>query len=506
MSKLNDLSNSPLRKRFFETEFNPENNLAIASIRVSSKKQKIGHSITEQTEIIESYVEKNELELVNKWSVAESASKHERRKHFIEMIDYVRESQRTNRPIKHLIFSFQSRSNRNRDSARELEDLVDLGVTIHFARDNRKLTCMSDVAELMMWHMENIRNQSYIDELTKNSMGGILRKIEKGVYPGKPPFGYKSVGPKGAKYFVFDGDKAKYMQDAFRLAATGRYSDVMLKDELNKKYPQLEKTPGRKRFSILLRHPFYYGDFVYLEKVYKGDPDLHPPLISKKLWNEVQDVVNNKKSKRRISLYHPYVGLMKCSGKILDSDGNVTDEVCGCAVTAEKIKKKYKNGGEQEFRYYRCSNATKKCSQRDKTYMKKVVGRKVSYSQEEIEVLFEDIFKSFSFDDVTCGRMKKYLWDEHTESKCNNKKRVSELRNRLDEVSNYIDHAYEDKLAGKIDEAMWSRKNNNWVSEREKIEAELKNITDEKDEYMKVGVELIELMQHSEIIYKNAWF
>jgi hypothetical protein len=51
---------------------------------------------------------------------------------------------------------------------------------------------------------------------------------------------------------------------------------------------------------------------------------------------------------------------------------------------------------------------------------------------------------------------------------------------------------------------MWSRKNDSWVSEREKIEAELKNITDEKDEYMKVGVELIELMQHSEIIYKNA--
>ena len=93
--KINDLSNSKLRKRFFDTEFVPENNIAIESIRVSTKRQERGQSFEDQAETNQEYLKKAKLNVVKSWEVAESASKHDARKHFHEMIEFIHHSQKT---------------------------------------------------------------------------------------------------------------------------------------------------------------------------------------------------------------------------------------------------------------------------------------------------------------------------------------------------------------------------------------------------------------------------
>jgi DNA invertase Pin-like site-specific DNA recombinase len=504
MSKINDLSKSNLRKRFFDNDFVAENKYTIGSIRVSTKKQESGQSIEEQLEIINNYVKKEGLILEKIYKVSETAAKHEVRKHFHEMIGEIKTSQSSQRPIKHIVFSHQSRSNRNAKSARQLEDIVDLGVALHFARDNRKFTCKSDIAESMMWHMENIRNESFIHELTKNTMGGTIKCIERGMFPGRPPFGYVSKGKKEDRCFKFDGEKAEYMKKAFELMTTKHYSDHRLKSTLDDLFPNIESTPDKKKFCELLRNPFYYGDFKYADNVYKGAVKNHPPLISKALWLEVQEVLTNRHRTRQTSIFHAYQGLMKCSGRILNEEDSLTEEVCGCAITAEKIRKNYKNGKTKEFNYYRCSNSTRKCSQRNLDYMKKVSNHKVSYNQDEIEMIFKDIFKSFSFDEFTVENMKKLLWDEHFEEKIKHDARRSDLVTRQSLLEKFISQSYEDKLSGQISEELWNRNNNLWEKERNEILLEMKSIGDEKADYMHRGVELIELMQHSEMIYEFA--
>jgi hypothetical protein len=136
--------------------------------------------------------------------------------------------------------------------------------------------------------------------------------------------------------------------------------------------------------------------------------------------------------------------------------------------------------------------------------MKNVVGRNVSYTQAEIETIFADMFKSFSFDEVTCQRMKQYLWDEHFEAKKTNTTRLNELQTRQLQLKTFIETAYEDKLNGKISEELWQQNTQKWESEREQILAELRSMNDSTDEYMQRGVTLIELIQHAEIIFKNA--
>jgi hypothetical protein len=512
MSKINDLSNSALRKKFFDSQFVAENNLAIDSIRVSSKKQERGQSKEDQKEINSGYAKRENLKVLKTWSIAETASKYSEMKHFHEMIQFVKSSQTTDKPIKHIIFSFQSRSNRNRYSARDLEDLVDMGVTLHFAREGRKLTCNADSAEWMMWYMENIRNESYIGDLTKNAMGGTIKVIERGMSPvGVPPFGLKAEGRKDKRRWLPHPDKAPYMIKAFEIViekqveiANKKFSDEMLKKELDQLFPKLKKTPDKKQFSKLLRNAHYYGDIVYSGEIYKGSSEYITPLISKEQWCLVQDILENRHKPKRLSKKHPYIGMMNCNGKILDERGKLTDESCGSAITAEKIRRKYKSGTYMEFNYYRCSNSTKRCSQRDKDYMKKVVGHNVSYRQEEIEIIFEDIFKSFSFDEITCKKMKNWLWDEHRKEKEADHARRDELQKRQKELVSFIETSYEDKMTGKISGELWQQSTSRWGTEKEKIATELNAIDDHKDEYMRRGVELIELMQHSEIIYKNA--
>ncbi len=507
-SKINDLSNSALRKRFFEVDFVPDNNLAIGSIRVSSKKQERGQSILEQKEINEKYGCREKLAYVKTWQVAESAANHELRKHFHEMIQFIKASQKTSTPVKHLVFSHQSRSNRNKQSARELEELVEMGVTLHFARDGRKLTCKSDVAELIMWHIENIKNQSMIDELTKNSMGGTIKCIERGCYPGsKPPFGYKSAGRKDRRHFLLDGDSAKYMSTAFEIIdttyATERLSDQALKNKLDGMFPGL-KTPHRKRFCELLRDPFYTGEeFIYFKTIYKADTSIQPTVVLRDRWLRVQMILNGRRRARKESVEVPYVGMLTCRGTILDESGVKTKEVCDCAVTGEQKTKTYKNGNIQIFTYYRCSNQSRQCSQREKIHMK-TVGRKMNYNDYEIELMFQEIFKAFTFDEVTVQRMKSYLWAEHFTAKKTHNQRRTELEHRMRELDSFIQQAYQDKLKGLITESYWREQDSQWKLEQGNITAELDNLFDSQDEYMQRGVQLIELMQHSETIFKNA--
>ena len=79
--------------------------------------------------------------------------------------------------------------------------------------------------------------------------------------------------------------------------------------------------------------------FKWSGEVYEGR---HDPIISKKLFDKVQDVLKRKKplsgkyaNIERIS--KPFLGLLRCGE-------------CGMAVTGEIHTKHYKNGNSQIFR------------------------------------------------------------------------------------------------------------------------------------------------------------
>ena len=252
-----------------------------------------------------------------------------------------------------------------------------------------------------------------------------------------------------------------------------------------------------------IRNPYYYGDFEFDGQIWKGN---HQPLVSFDLWQKVQDFMTGRK-KGKVSTYDlHYLNMIRCGGRLLNLDGTESDVLCDCAVTAEHKRRPLSDGSIQEHVYYRCSRNKPDgvCSQRDLEYMKAVTARRISYTEAEIEVLFEAVFTPLSFTPEVCKWMQDVLMQEHRQKSGDHKQQVAALRRRYEMLQQYIDKAYDDKVSGAIDESMWREKNAKWRVELEQTKRQIDALDDSKQDYMEKGVLLIELVQHTEKIYKNA--
>jgi hypothetical protein len=503
--KFNDLAGSTLRKKLVVSAFVPETNIAVGFGRVSIQKNKDkGQSDVDQFETNNNYAELENLVFDRTWDVAETAAKHDKRKNFIEMLEYVR----NNSQIKHVVFSHQSRSNRNRISAKELESLLELGVTIHFPRDNFRLNQHSSIEDWLRWDIFNSLNAKFIDDHKKNVAGGMVKRIEMGLFPGKAPYGYRNFRPteNSLSYFIFDSGAKEYMESAFELFATGLFSWKALEAELRCRFPSLEKKLGWTDLAKQIKNPFYYGDFSYDGEIYKGNPEFHPPLVTFSLWQACQEVLKRPdRTKRKVTLRnHPYIGLIRCSGHILDANGDETTKVCGWLVTGEEKRKTLADGTVQKYYYWRCSNRKKPCSQRDKEFLNARGREKIYYGEAEIEALLANIFTNLKFPPETVTWMQDCLLKHHGEKKGEDQKERSGLQTRYEMLSRYVAQAYEDKLKGDLDEISWRERNANWRVEQEGIRIKLASLEKEDDAYIENGVMVIELLQRAESIFKNA--
>ena len=99
----------------------------------------------------------------------------------------------------------------------------------------------------------------------------------------------------------------------------------------------------------MLTNPFYYGHFEYAGEVYKG---VHTPLVSKAVFDRVQDVLELRGKQRHKPKNEPQVfcGIMRCGE-------------CGGMITGEVITKHQKNDNVHRYVYYRCTKKRGVCSQ-----------------------------------------------------------------------------------------------------------------------------------------------
>ena len=180
--------------------------------------------------------------------------------------------------------------------------------------------------------------KKYVDDLSVNVKRGNRAKLERGEWPNHAPFGY--LNDKNTKSVVVDPDRSRYVPEIYKLYASGGYS---LKDISDHCYRNgLRTRSGKKvlksQIQRILSSSFYTGVMVRDGKCYQGN---HEPLVSKKLFDEAQEVMNGVSRPRRKSntLFFPLRGYVRC-------------EACGCAFTAS-LKK-----GHQ---YYYCTNGRRVC-------------------------------------------------------------------------------------------------------------------------------------------------
>lgn len=203
----------------------------------------------------------------------------------------------------------------------------------------------------------------YSRDLSVNVKRGNRACMEKGGWPNRAPFGYVNI--KGTKTILIDQDRSKYVAKAFELYAMGTYSFKDISALLFKE--GLRTIAGTKVYPShihrFIDNPFYCGLMKRDGKYYPGN---HQSIISKELFERVQQVLHNKNRPRTKTLFFPLRGFLTC-------------ENCGCALTAA-LKK-----GHQ---YYYCTNGKGICTEH------------TSYMRENLlHEIIAGLFQSIHFDE-----------------------------------------------------------------------------------------------------------
>ncbi len=143
-------------------------------------------------------------------------------------------------------------------------------------------------------HILALLNQYYLDQLRMHTTKSKRYRARIGLYNAStPPLGYRHVGDEKTPPEIVP-EEAEVVRLAFRLYATGKYSDDQVAHILNERG---FRTRTKRRFSKdavreMLTNPFYVGKVVYRggrhhgpAEVYEGQ---HQAIISEDLWEAAQ--------------------------------------------------------------------------------------------------------------------------------------------------------------------------------------------------------------------------
>ncbi len=135
------------------------------------------------------------------------------------------------------------------------------------------------------------QSKYYIDNLSENIKRGHRQKLKQGLWPQMVPLGY--LNNKETKQIYVDKEKAPLIKKAFELYATGKYTLKELRKIVNNLglRGRKNKPLSTSNYQYLLQNPFYYGLMRYNGEFYEGK---HEPIITKKLFDECQEVMKRK--------------------------------------------------------------------------------------------------------------------------------------------------------------------------------------------------------------------
>ena len=439
---------------------------AVTYVRVSSTEQEQGYSPASQAKLLTNYAAEKNYEIVREFREAETAKKAGR-ENFSRMVQYLKDHP----DVQAILCEKTDRLSRNFTDMATLEDLIDnKGCTLIFVKENNVISKNSNSQGKLMFYIMASMAKNYINNLSEETRKGLTEKAEQGIYPSSAPLGYINCSAKHdgekRKYIAVDETRATVIQKIFRLYATGGYSLKMIAKTA---YEEGLRTRGGARVGVATLHKtlhnsFYYGCFTWGGKLYEGS---HPPLVSKELFNAVQEAFDGTNRPKMTKKQFAYSGLMVC-GK------------CGCAITAEIQKGKYV--------YYHCTGFKGKCQDR-------------FVREEELTQQFAEVVKKIHIDDNTLSAVKKALLDSHADELEYHQKQILTLTTQKTKLENRQHQIYVDKLDGKVSEEFYANTTEKWQEELSGIKSAIAKHENADNNYLAQGSHILELCNKAYAIY-----
>jgi DNA invertase Pin-like site-specific DNA recombinase len=427
-------------------------------IRVSTLRQgQHGTSLTEQREAIKRYAQRWNLTIIEEFEEKETAAKFGR-PIFNRMLKALKRGQ-ADGVLIHKI----DRSARNLRDWADLGELIDQGIEVHFA--NESLDLHSRGGRLSA-DIQAVVAADYIRNLREETRKGFYGRIKQGLYPCPAPTGYLDCG-KGQPKQV-DPVQGPLVKQAFELYASGSYSLIALVEEMHAL--GLRNKKGGKvtlnGMSNILHNPFYLGlvKIKTQDEVYTG---CHSPIITRQLFNQVQDVLQGKhiKVKQRHDML--FRRMLICVG-------------CGKKLRGELHK---------GYNYYRCH--TKGCAQK-------------SIREDKAEAILLPVLKSLSFSNGETARIRQHLKEEYRDIEKFKEAQASSLQLQLEQIRGRLSKVVDAYIDGMLDEEIYLAKKNMLVLEENAAKRLLENLDAGAEAVLRKVEEMVELVNSAYLSYKIA--
>jgi len=297
-------------------------------------------SIDSQVKEMLQLAERESLEIADIRRESHSAKETGQRPVFNEIVEDIKRGK-----FNGILTWAPDRISRNAGDLGKIVDLMDLGKLIEIRTYGQKFSNNPNEKFLLMILGSQAKLEN--DNRSVNVKRGLRTRCEMGWRPGTALTGYLNEKRTDRKCQIFtDPERAPIVKQMFEKVGndhwSGRKVYHWLKFELN------FKTRGNKNLSRgnvyrILENTFYYGVFEYPEGSGNFYTGKHEPLITKELFEKVQEQLKREPMNRETREF-AFTKLLKCGS-------------CGSGITACEKYKKLKNGTVSKYIYYGCTKS-----------------------------------------------------------------------------------------------------------------------------------------------------
>ena len=293
------------------------------------------------------------------------------------------------------------------------------------------------------------QSKYYVDNLSENVKRGLYFKLRRGDWPSYAPLGYKN--DRNTRTVMVDPKSAGLVKESFRKFAAGEFSSMKdIRDSFFRN--GITRRNGKplhfNQIREMLQRTFYFGLMTYHGETYEGK---HKALITKKLFDEVQRVLEKKYNRKPQKHDFPFTGFIKC-------------KECGSYFTAEKHKKFYpKTRGEVWYTYYRCVKKKGVCSQK---YL----------PEKELEKQLRDIINSVSLSEIWANKLLEMAEKDGETEKEFAVGELQKLSVSLSDLEKKLDRLLESYLEEIVDTESYQRKKDELLQTKKILQEKIMEI------------------------------
>jgi len=297
-------------------------------------------SIDSQIKEMLRLAERDGLEVVEIRRESHSAKNSSERPVFNSMITDISEGK-----FNGILTWAPDRLSRNAGDLGSLVDLMDQKLLFEIRTYGQRFSDSPNEKFLLMILCSQAKLEN--DNRGVNVKRGLRTRCEMGLRPGVAPTGYFNEKRLDRKcQAIVDPERGPIIKKMFEKVAHDKWSGRKLYHWLKFDINFRTKSNHHLALSniyIILQNPFYSGIFEYPEKSGNWYTGKHEPLITKELYDLVQDQLKRDRIQRE-SREFAFTKLITCG-------------LCGSGITADEKYKKLKDGTVAKYIYYGCTRS-----------------------------------------------------------------------------------------------------------------------------------------------------